>query len=149
MQLQRHDRARMSASPEVMQANMPPPRPARPPVPTPEAEQGPSAAGMMNPTQPKGAQAKAKVDVLLAIHQLEVALAPWGSGTKEGKAILKAITALGKAFGKDEESTGELQPAAEKQMLANLAGPGAPPKPQGPPPGAPPGGPPQMGAPGA
>lgn len=131
-----------------MAANMPPPRPARPPVAGSPAEPSPSAAGMMNPTQPKGAQEKAKVDVLLAIHQLEVALAPWGSGSKEGKAILKSITALAKAFGKDEETTQELQPAAEKQMIANLAGPGAPPKPQGPPPGGPPpGAPPQMGAP--
>jgi hypothetical protein len=92
---------------------------------------------MMSPQKPGGAQEGAKVDALMAVKMLEKALPAYGSGTEEGKAILKAITALGKAFGKEESSTSELMPAEIKQMLQSLAGPGAPPK--GAPPTAPPG----------
>jgi len=121
----------MSASPEVMSAlggGGPPP-----------AAGAPAAAPMMTPQQPKGDQEGAKVDVLMAIKMLEKALPKYGSGEPGGKAILKAITALGKEFGKEEGQTEELMPAEIKALLQGVAGPGAPPKPPqpaAPPPGA-------------
>jgi hypothetical protein len=127
----------MSVSPEVMQANGGKPPPGAPPGAAPE--QPPAAAPMMSPQKPEGAQEDSKVNCLLAQKLLEKALPAFGSGAEEGKAILKAISALAKAFGKQESSTEELTPAEKMQMLQGLAGPGAPPKPpQGapPPPGA-------------
>jgi hypothetical protein len=118
----------MSVSPEVMQANGGKPPPGAPP------EQPPAAAPMMSPQKPEGAQEDSKVNCLLAQKLLERALPAFGSGDEKGKAILKAISALAKAFGKEESSTEELTPAEKMQMLQGLAGPGAPPKPQGPPP---------------
>jgi hypothetical protein len=96
---------------------------------------------MMTPQKPAGQQEGAKVDVLMAQKMLERALAAFGSGNEHGKAILKAISSLAHAFGKEEGQTEELMPAEIKQMLQGLAGPGAPPKP---PPGA--GAPPPPGA---
>jgi hypothetical protein len=93
---------------------------------------------MMTPQKPAGQQEGAKVDCLMAVKMLEKALPAFGSAGEEGKAILKAISALGKAFGKEEGSTEELMPAEIKQMLQGLAGPGAPPKGAPPPQAAPP-----------
>lgn len=137
----------MAASPEVMQANggAPPQGDGQPTGP-------PRAAPMMTPQNADGAQQGARVKCLLAQKLLEQALPAYGSQHKDGQAILKAITSLAKAFGKQESSTEELAPAEKMQMVQDLAGPGAAPKgpaPGGPPPqpltgGAPP--PPQPGA---
>lgn len=134
----------MSVSPEVMQANGGKPPPGAPPEPPP------AAAPMMSPQKNEGAQADAQVNALLAQKLLERALVAFGSSDEKGKAILKAISSLAKAFGKDESATEELTPAEKMQMLQGLAGPGAPPK-GGPPPGAAPPGaqPPQPPPPGA
>jgi hypothetical protein len=78
---------------------------------------------MATPQKAAGAQEGAKVDVLMAIKMLEKALPAFGSGDENGKAILKAITALGKKFGKEEGQTEELMPAEIKAMLQGLAGP--------------------------
>jgi hypothetical protein len=133
----------MAASPEVMQAlqgggtggNQTPEEAA------PEA--APAAAPMMTPQKPAGLQEKAKVQIQSAIKVLEMALPAFGSGEEGGKAILKAITALGKAFGKDEQNANELMGADAKNLLQSMAGPGAPPaQPPGQPkPGAPQGAP--------
>lgn len=131
----------MAVPPEVMQANGGAPPPGAPPG-SPPPDAAPAAAPMMTPQKPAGQQEGAKVDALMAVKMLERALPAFGSGTDEGKAILKAITALGHAFGKEEGQTEELMPAEIKQMLQGLAGPGAPPKgasPAPPPGGAPPG----------
>jgi hypothetical protein len=82
---------------------------------------------MMNPQKPAGAQEGARVDCLLAQKKLEQALAVFGGGSDEGKAILKAISALVGAFGKQEGDTEQLMPAEIKQMMQGLPGPGAPP----------------------
>lgn len=71
----------------------------------------------------------------MAVKMLERCLPAFGSETDEGKAVLKAITALGKAFGKQQDETQELMPAEIKTLLAGLSGPGS----AGPPGGAPPG----------
>ena len=98
----------------------------------------PRAAPMMTPQVPEGEMEEAKVQVSMALKVLTKALAVFGPTHPKGHALLSAIKTLAKTFGKDEESTEELQPAAIKQMLAGIGGPGTPP-PGGPPPGAPPG----------
>jgi hypothetical protein len=90
---------------------------------------------MMTPQNADGAQQSSRVKCLLAQKLLEQALPAYGSGKKEGKAILDAITKLAKAFGKNESETEELAPAEKMQLVQDLAGPGEPPK--GPPPGGP------------
>ena len=90
----------------------------------------------------------AKLKVMTAIKTLEMALGTFGSTSEEGKAVMKAVSALAKAFGKHEDETKELMPAEIKQLMQGLAGPGSPPGPPAggaPPPPPPPGGPPQAG----
>jgi hypothetical protein len=72
----------------------------------------------------------------MAMKQMEKSLGAYGSTSEEGKAIMKALSALAKAFGKQEDRTQELMPAEIRSLLGAAAGPGAPPKPAG---GAPPG----------
>lgn len=129
----------MSASPEVMQANggAPPPPGMRS-----GQEPPPGAAPMMTPQKKEGAQEDGAVNALLAKKLLEHALPAFGSSDPKGAAILKALSALAKAFGKDESSTEELTPAEKMQMLQGLSGPGQPPQ-AGKPPGGAPGGAPQ------
>jgi hypothetical protein len=105
------------------------------------ADNAPRASPMMTPQVPAGEMEEAKVQVSMALKVLTKALAVFGPSNPKGHALLSAIKTLAKTFGSDEESTEELQPAAIKQMLAGIGGPGTPP-PGGPPPGAPPGPPP-------
>jgi hypothetical protein len=92
---------------------------------------------MLSPQKKEGQQEDGAVNALLAKKLLERALPAFGTSDSKGQAILKALTALSKAFGKDESSTEELTPAEKMQMLQGLAGPGAPPQPkQAPPQGA-------------
>lgn len=109
-------------------------------------DNAPRASPMMTPQVPAGEMEEAKVQVTMALKVLTKALAVFGPSNPKGHALLSAIKTLAKTFGKDEESTEELQPAAIKQMLAGLQGPGTPPGPQGPPPGGPPGQAPPMAA---
>jgi len=103
---------------------------------------------MMTPQVPAGEMEEAKVQVSMSLKVLTKALAVFGVGSKQGKALMNSIKSLAKEFGQDEESTDELQPAAIKQMLAGLGGPGTPPGgPPGAPPGPPGGGPPGMAPP--
>jgi hypothetical protein len=101
------------------------------------ADNAPRAAPMMTPQVPAGEMEEAKVQVSLCLKTLTKALAVFGPTNPKGHALLSAIKTLAKTFGQDEESTEELQPAAIKQMLAGIGGPGTPPP--GGPPGAPPG----------
>lgn len=80
---------------------------------------------MLTPQNPGGAQESARVDCLLAQKKLEQALVIFGSNSEQGKAIMKAITALSAAFGKQEGDTEQMIPAEIKQMLSGLPGPGA------------------------
>lgn len=79
---------------------------------------------MMTPQTPEGAQEGSKVNVLMATKILERAIAAFGVTSKEGKAIMTALKALGAAFGEQEENTQELMPAEIRQMMQTLAGPG-------------------------
>lgn len=105
----------------------------------------PGAAPMLTPQAPVGEQAGAKVQILTAQKVLVQAMQSFDPGSKEFKGLLSAIKALTGAFGKDEESTEELQPAEIKNLLQGIAGPGQ--GPSGAPPG-PPGAPPMPGKPG-
>jgi len=100
----------------------------------------PSAAPMLSPQKKEGTEEDGAVNAMLAKKLLERALPAFGTSDAKGQAILKALTALAKAFGKDESSTEELTPAEKMQMLQGLAGPGQPPQ------GKPPGGAPPQGA---
>jgi hypothetical protein len=104
---------------------------------------------MSTPQAPGGMLEGAKLKVMTSIKTLEMALGTFGSTSEEGKAVMKAISALAKAFGKHEDESKELMPAEIKQLMAGLAGPGAPPGPPAggapPPGGPPPGAPPQVG----
>jgi len=109
----------------------------------------PGAAPMMTPQPPDGQTANAKVDVLMGIKMLERGIPAFGSTSKEGRALMKAVLALTKEFGADEEKSEELMPAEIRQLLQGLAGPGQPPTPPaGGPPGAGAGPPPPMQQPG-
>lgn len=120
----------MSASPEVMKALQG--------GGGPDAGAPPGAAPMMAPQKAEGKQAGAAVQVLMAIKVLEQSMSAFSSTDEKGKAIIKAIASLGKAFGKQESESEELLPAENKIIQQALQGPGA-----GAPPGPPPGGPPQ------
>ena len=93
---------------------------------------------MMTPQVPEGEMEEAKVQVSMALKVLTKALSVFGPTHPKGHALLSAIKTLAKTFGKDEESTEELQPAAIKQMLAGIGGPGTPPPQGAAPSGAPP-----------
>lgn len=80
----------------------------------------------------------------MAVKMLEQAVAAFGIGSEEGKAILSAHKTLSKKFGSSEGNTQQLMPAELRHMIAEFAGPGMPGGNPGA--GAPPGGPPQPGA---
>ncbi len=124
----------MSVSPEVMQANG-----AKPPTPGGgDAPTAPGAAPMMSPQKNEGAEAHAKTKLMLVLKALEGVLADVGSSTEMGKATLKAISSISKIVGKDVDTSEGLSAAEKMMMVQAAAGPGAPPKPQGPQAGAPP-----------
>jgi hypothetical protein len=111
---------------------------------------GPAPGPMMSPSKAGGHTAGAKAAVMVAMKVLEQTLPQFGAMTDEGKAVLSCLKSLGKAFGEQESKDKELMPAEITQLLAGLAGPGAPNAGQpGPPPGGapPPGAPPPGGAP--
>jgi hypothetical protein len=81
---------------------------------------------MTTPQQPKGDQASAASKVQVIRKLLEQALVAFGSDSKEGKACMKALTALTAAFSKSEESAGELVPAELKNALLQRGPSGAP-----------------------
>jgi hypothetical protein len=104
---------------------------------------------MLTPQQPAGQQEGSRVDVLMATKLLERSLGAFGAPSPEGKAILKALSSLGAAFGKTERGSEQLMPAELRHMIGQFAGPGMPGAPPGagaPPPGAAPAVPPGVGA---
>lgn len=108
-------------------------------------EPSPGAAPAMSPQKPRGDQAQGKAKLQMAIRIMEDALPKLGSDSAEGKAVLKAITALVKVTGPDEERSQQILPAELKSAL--MDNPAAPPGGGGPPPGGggPPGGAPPPG----
>jgi hypothetical protein len=95
---------------------------------------------MMAPAKKQGNEAGARADVQVCIKKLTQALQTFEPIGEDGKAIMKAIGALTKHFGKTEASDKQLMPAEIMQAVSGLAGPGAPPPglPTAPPPVPPP-----------
>jgi hypothetical protein len=100
---------------------------------------------MMTPQKAAGNQATGKAKIMIAQHILQLAMIDLGVGSPQGGAILKALTALTKEFGKSEEDSKQIMPAELMQAMQSSAGPGAPPGAGKPPGGPPPGGPPPGG----
>ncbi len=75
---------------------------------------------MSNPTEQEGLKAQSRQGLQLAIKLLEASLLPFGTQSKEGKAILSSINKLAEFAG----ATGspDLQ-QAEVKMLGAQAGP--------------------------
>lgn len=103
----------------------------------------------MAPQAARGDQAHADTQIQVAIRTLEDAVSVYRSHTARGRAVMKAISALAKEFGRDEELSQRPMAAELKTALMDQspsAGGGAPPPPPGGgggalPPGGPPGGP--------
>lgn len=118
----------MSVPPELMKAagaGGPPPPQAMPGGAPPVA--GPSGGPMMTPSRKEGNIAGGKADIQVILKKLTQSLQTFAPTTDEGKAVMKAITALTKAFGDTEGKDKELMPAEIMQALSGLAGPGKPP----------------------
>jgi hypothetical protein len=76
----------------------------------------------MTPQQPKGEQASAEAGIQVARRLLERALVAHGSHTPKGAAIMKALTGLAGAFGKDEDKSTAIMPSEIKSALMQPAG---------------------------
>jgi len=122
----------MSVPPDQMQQPGAPPGGA-PPGGAPSGPQAggsappsPAAAPTSTPQQPKGEQAKADSQVMVALRILEHALVAHGSHTPKGGAIQKAIAMLTKQFGQSEDQAQEIMPNELKTALMdNQSAPGA------------------------
>jgi hypothetical protein len=104
---------------------MPPPPQAMPGGAPPVA--GPAGGPMMAPSRKEGSIAGGKADIQVVVKKLTQSLQIFPPTTDEGKAIMKAITALTKGFGETRGKDQELMPAEIMQALSGLAGPGKPP----------------------
>jgi hypothetical protein len=91
----------------------------------------PASTGMLTPQAPEGDFASAKLDAYHAIKLLDRAMQKFAENTKERDALLAARAKLTEQFGDEEEETAEFSRAEIKRMIAELVGPGEPPKPQG------------------
>lgn len=72
---------------------------------------------MSNPTEQEGLKAQSRQGIQLAIKLLEASLLPFGTQSKEGKAILSSINKLAEIGG----ATGspDLQQSEVKMLAAN------------------------------
>ena len=129
-----------------------PPGGAPPGAGAPAGQASPAAAPMAAPQEKQGKMAAASTNVHIAMNMLEEALPAFGSESDEGKAVMKALTALSKLAAKRDSS--DLVPAEILQMVRQMPQMGggtdiqrmllqqmSGPKPPG---GAPPGQPPQQ-----
>lgn len=86
-----------------------------------DAENGPVGAPMSTPQVNEGAQAEATAKIALAMKLLSMSLEPFGSDTKEGKALMDSISKIQKTFGIKMDEGDRLIPA-ELKMLMEAAG---------------------------
>lgn len=106
----------------------------------------PQSSPMSNPQEEEGKKQGAKAQVHMAIALLEQTLASFGSMGDEGKAVRRALDALGDEFGSEREKGRELIPSEIMNLVSSLpqgAGGGQQPG-QMPPGGGAPGGMPGM-----
>jgi hypothetical protein len=78
----------------------------------------PQAAPMAAPQEKAGLKAAAMTNVHIAMNMLEEALPAFGSESKEGQKIMRALTVLGNIAGKRD--SGDLVPAQVLQMVRQL-----------------------------
>jgi hypothetical protein len=90
-----------------------PPQAAAPGQPRP----GPTSQ-MPQPQEKEGLKEAARVNIHIAMNMLEQALPVFGSETKEGKNVLRALTQLAKDFGQND--TSDLVPAEIRQMVSAM-----------------------------
>ncbi len=123
----------MSVPPEVLKAQMgagggaPPQAGGAQPQPGAGAPPGaasvggmasPSASPMSDPQQKEGLKAAAQVNVHIAMNMLEEALPVFGSESKEGQKIMRALQSLGTLAAKRD--SGDLVPAEVLQMARSM-----------------------------
>ncbi len=83
---------------------------------------------MMQPQNPHGDEAMGEVNVKLAMDVLTHVLPLFGADTEKGASVLKALSLLGKSFGKKSQEAGDLEPAQIQALLGALPqGMGGPP----------------------
>lgn len=93
----------------------------------------------MTPQKPSGQREQAKSQVFLAQKLLVKALSTYGAiDDDQGKAILKAVNTLAKAFGRQQGDAEDLSTSEKKTLTAGL--PDSPPAGGAQPPGGPPAG---------
>lgn len=78
---------------------------------------GPSSE-MPQPQEKEGIKEAARVNIHIAMNMLEQALPAFGSETKEGKNVLKALNGLAKDFG--DSDTSDLHPAEIRQLVGAM-----------------------------
>jgi len=119
----------VSVSPELMQrmtggGQPPPAAPGGAPGSQPAAAgqapqaQAPAAAPMSTPQDKRGVKAAAMTNLHIAVNMLEEAIGAFGSESKEGGAILKALNGLAPLLAKKD--TSDLVPAEILQMVKQL-----------------------------
>jgi hypothetical protein len=108
--------------------------------------QPPVSSPMSTPQPNEGEKQGAMAQIQMVTKILEQTLAAFGSTSEEGRAVLHALTILGKKFGREEGRGKDLIPSEIMNMVgsmpksdqAQMQPPGAPPGGAGMPPGAPP-----------
>lgn len=97
---------------------------------------GPTPTPMATPQANEGLKKAAQVQVQMAVKLLQQQLPHFAMDSEENKAVLDALKALSRGFGKTEEKDRELFPAEIMQLLSGvnappppgaMAGAGAPP----------------------
>lgn len=84
----------------------------------PGVEKPGPASPMPQPQEKEGLKEAARVNIHIAMNMLEQALPVFGSETKEGKNVLKALNQLSKDFG--DSDTSDLHPAEIRQLVGAM-----------------------------
>ena len=121
-----------------------------PPMPSPMGmggEPSPGGSPALTPQANRGDQASADAKVQMAMRLLEDAMLAYGASSSKGRETLRALAALVKGHGREEDRAQAIMPAELKSaLMANAAPPGAQQPPGQGPGGLPVGGPPGGGA---
>ena len=92
---------------------------ARPGAGAPPGVEKPGPTGAMpQPQDKQGLKEAARVNIHIAMNMLEQALPVFGSETKEGKNVLRALNQLSKDFG--DSDTSDLHPAELRQLVGAM-----------------------------
>lgn len=80
----------------------------------------PASSPMSTPQPNEGDKQGAMAQVQMATKILEQTLGAFGSSSDEGKAVLDALTKLGKAFGASSEKGRDLIPSEIMNMVGSM-----------------------------